>query len=594
MKRTHHCGELSKAHIGQSVSLIGWVDSIRDHGGILFVDLRDREGLTQVVFDPSNTELSKRMEGVREESVIEIEGSVNERLGGTANPNLPTGEIEISASRVVVHNIAEVLPFPLEEQKAARVGEELRMQYRFLDLRRPSMLGNLRMRHTATRSVRNYLNDKGFIDVELPTLFKTTPEGAREFLVPSRLTPGSCYALTQSPQQYKQMLMVAGIERYYSVARCYRDEDLRADRQPEFTQIDLEMSFIDREDVYELIEGLFQKLWKDALGVKLPAQFPRMSYHEAMNRFGTDRPDTRYDLELKDFSETFKASDFKVFAGTVASGGVVKAFNAKGLSDLTTGELKAFEETAKSMGAKGLAFIRAQNGEWKSPILKFLSDAEKAALKQELNIEDGDMVFFAAGDWAQSCKILGRIRIDSANLLHARGRLELPKDQYNFLWVVEFPLLEYDEEIGRFTSAHHPFTAPIPEDAHLLDEDPKKVRGQHYDLVLNGSELGGGSIRIHNPQIQDKVFKKILDLPDEVVQDRFGYMINAFKYGAPPHGGMAFGLDRICAMLSGAATIREVIAFPKNQKGQDLMCGAPSPASSEQFAEVFVKSTAEE
>lgn len=589
MKRTHTCGELQKEDVNKTVTLIGWVDSVRDHGGVLFADLRDREGVTQIVCDPQASNLSEQFHNLKAESVIEVVGKVMPRPDATVNETLKTGAIEVAAEKLVVHNVSLPVPFPLEDDKADKVNEELRLKYRYLDLRRPKSLKNLRLRHVAGKAIRDYLHDQAFTEVELPTLFKSTPEGAREFLVPSRTNPGHFYALAQSPQQYKQMLMVAGVERYYSMARCYRDEDLRADRQLEFTQVDLEMSFIDREDIYALIEGLLKKVWKEALNIDIPTPFLRMPYHEAMNRYGVDKPDTRFDLELKDLSEIFKSSEFKVFSGAIESGSVIKAFNAKGLADMTQGELKNLESIAKTLGAKGLAYIKCEGGEWKSPILKFLSEGEKTALQETLSIEEGDCVFFAASPWAQACAILGRIRLEAAQLLVKRGKLEIPADKYNFLWVIEFPLMVWDEEVEGYTSAHHPFTAPVPEDAHLLDSDPRQIRGQHYDIVLNGTELGGGSIRIHKPELQEKIFKDVLKIPADLVNDRFGYMLNAFKYGAPPHGGIALGFDRLVAILSGTTSIRDVIAFPKTQKGHDLMVMSPTTATAQQLKDLHIK-----
>jgi aspartyl-tRNA synthetase len=456
------------------------------------------------------------------------------------------------------------------------------------------MRRNLSVRHRATKAIRDYFDSQDFIEVETPALFKSTPEGAREYLVPSRIHAGHFYALSQSPQQFKQILMVAGVEKYFQIARCFRDEDLRADRQMEFTQVDVEASFVDREDIYALFEGMLRKVWKDVLGTDIPAPIPRMQYSDAMNRFGVDKPDLRFGFELKDFSETFRASTFKVFQATVASGGAVKAMNAKGLADLTQGELKALEETAKSLGAKGLAFIKAEGGEWKSPIVKFLSEAEKAALASTLGVEDGDMVFFAAAPWDKACAILGRIRLEVAALLQKRGKLTIRPDDWKFLWVVDFPLMSYDEEKKSYVATHHPFTAPVAEDAALIDSDPKAVRGQHYDIVLNGMELGGGSIRIHQPALQKKIFEDVLKIPADVVENRFGYMLRAFTYGAPPHGGIAFGLDRIVALLCGTTSIRDVIAFPKTQKGQDLMAGSPTPVTPKQLAELHIAVVAPE
>tara|TARA_R100000027_G_scaffold27984_1_gene20255 strand:- start:7804 stop:9603 length:1800 start_codon:yes stop_codon:yes gene_type:complete len=588
-KRTHNCGELRKEAAGSKVVLTGWIDSVRDHGGVLFVDLRDREGVTQVVVHPGNQTIDEAMAHFKPESVLEVEGEVVLREPSTINSRMQTGEIEVQAGAVELLNHSKTPPFPMDDEKADKVNEDLRLRYRYMDLRRPRNLDVLRLRHRTAQAVRRYLDESGFLEVETPSLFKSTPEGAREFLVPSRLNPNEYYALVQSPQQYKQMLMVAGVERYFQIARCFRDEDLRADRQPEFTQIDLEMSFIDREDMYALVEGLMKRVWKDAVGADIQTPFPRLSYNEVMNRFGSDKPDTRFAMEINDFSETFAKSGFKVFAGAVSSGGVVKAINAKGLADLTQGELKGLEEGAKSLGAKGLAFIKAEAGQWKSPILKFLSDEEQQALKEQLEVEDGDVVFFAAGEWESACTILGRVRLDAAKLLEKRGKITRDPKDYKFLWVIEFPLMLFDEEAGRFAAAHHPFTSPVPEDMDLLDSDPKAVRGQHYDLVLNGVELGGGSIRIHQPDLQQKVFEDVLSLPKDVVQERFGYMLEAFSYGAPPHGGIAFGLDRLVAILANRPSIRDVIAFPKTQKGQDLMAGSPSPAGDKQLRDLFIR-----
>lgn len=431
MKRTNTCNELTSADKGKSVTLIGWVQSVRDHGGIIFVDLRDREGITQVVFHP-DCPVYRDAQKLKDESVIQIFGKVAMRENDTVNPSLKTGEIEVVADNMIIHNVCETLPFPLDNERADKVNEDLRLQYRYLDLRRPRNLNLLRMRHKAAKALREYLDSNGFTEVETPILFKSTPEGAREFLVPSRLNPGQFYALNQSPQQYKQMLMVSGIERYYQMAKCFRDEDLRADRQPEFTQVDIEMSFIDREDMYSLIENMLKKVWKDVLGIDIPTPFKRMPYSEAMNRYGVDKPDTRFEMELTDFTDTFKQSQFKVFSSVANGGGSIKAINAKGLADITQGELKNLEDVAKTLGAKGLAFIKAENGAWKSPILKFLSEAEQAELKQKLNIEDGDIVFFAACEWERACSILGRIRLECAKLLQARGKLSIPHRPIQF------------------------------------------------------------------------------------------------------------------------------------------------------------------
>ena len=593
MKRTHHCAQLTKAGVGSFVWLSGWVDSIRDHGGIIFVDLRDRKGVTQVKFDPRESpELSSRAAHLKPESVISISGKVVPRPEGTVNASLPTGEVEVDAATLEVLNASETPPFPLDDAGGDKVNEDLRLTYRYLDLRRPKMRRMLAVRHRATKSIRDYFDSQDFIEVETPVLFKSTPEGAREYLVPSRIHAGQFYALSQSPQQFKQILMVAGVEKYFQIARCFRDEDLRADRQMEFTQVDVEASFVDREDIYALFEGMLKKLWKDVLGTDIPTPFPRMPYVEAMNRFGVDKPDMRFGFELMDFSEAFRASSFKVFQSAVASGGAVKALNAKGLADLTQGELKALEEVAKSVGARGLAFIKVEAGEWKSPIVKFFSDAEKAALTASLGIAEGDMIFFAAAPWEKACAILGRIRLEAAALLQKRGKLETRADDWKFLWVVDFPLMSFDEQEKRYVATHHPFTAPVPEDAGLLDSNPRAVRGQHYDVVLNGTELGGGSIRIHQPALQKKVFEDVLKIPPEMVESRFGYLLRAFAYGAPPHGGIAFGLDRLVALLCGTTSIRDVIAFPKTQKGQDLMAGSPTPVTPRQLKELHIAAVA--
>ena len=590
MKRTHHCAQLTSADLGASVSLLGWVDSVRDHGGIIFIDLRDRKGITQVKFDPQdNANLGAQAAHLKPESVIEVAGKVVPRPEGTVNSSLPTGEVEVNATELTIHNVSDTPPFPLDDAGGDKVNEDLRLTYRYLDLRRPKMRKNLQVRHRVAKSIRDYFDAQEFIEVETPALFKSTPEGARDYLVPSRIHAGQFYALSQSPQQFKQILMVAGVEKYFQIARCFRDEDLRADRQMEFTQVDVEASFIDREGIHALFEGMLKKVWKDVLDHDLPTPFPRLAYKDAMNRYGVDKPDVRFGLELQDFTELFKTSSFKVFAATATGGGAVKALNAKGLADLTQGEIKSLEEVAKSLGAKGLAFIKVEGGEWKSPIVKFFSDAEKAELTARLGLAEGDMIFFAAAPWEQACAILGRIRLEAAQLLVKRGKLTLRPDDWKFLWVVDFPLMSYDAERGGFAATHHPFTAPVPEDVALLDSDPKAVRGQHYDVVLNGMELGGGSIRIHQPALQKKVFEDVLKIPADVVESRFGYMLKAFTYGAPPHGGIAFGLDRMAALLCGTTSIRDVIAFPKTQKGQCLMTQSPTPVTEKQLKELHIQ-----
>jgi aspartyl-tRNA synthetase len=589
MKRTHHCNELRPAHIGQIVTLMGWVHSRRDLGGLIFIDVRDREGRTQTVFDPSDLpkELFERAASLRSECVIRVTGKVRQRPAGTNNQKIPTGEVEVMASELEVLNVADVLPFPVDDPEvAAKVNEELRLKYRFLDLRRPEMARNLRLRSKVATAMRNYMDEQGFLEVETPILFKSTPEGAREFLVPNRREPGTFYALPQSPQQFKQILMVGGVERYYQLARCFRDEDQRADRQLEFTQIDIEMSFIEREDIYALIEGLLKRIWKTALNIDVPTPFKRLAFQDAINRYGIDKPDTRFGMELVDFTEEFRGSTFKVFSGTVANHGVVKALNAKGMAGATQGQVDTMTETAKSFGAKGLAYIKVEGGEWKSPIVKFFSEPEKAALSKKLGIEEGDLILFAADQWLNACEILGKIRLYCADILKAQGKLSVPADRFDFMWVIDFPLLSFDKEQNRWYSSHHPFTAPVADDIPMLKSDPKKVRGQHYDIVVNGVELGGGSIRIHQPDVQKTVFEEVLQIPPDETKLRFGYMLDAFRYGAPPHGGIALGFDRLIAILCGTPSIRDVIAFPKTAKGTDLMTEAPAPVSPRQLRDL--------
>ena len=592
MKRTHHCNELRPAHVGQTVTLCGWVHSRRDLGGLIFIDIRDREGRTQTVFDPSDLpkEIFERAASLRSECVVAITGKVRQRPAGTNNVKIATGEVEVAVSALEVLNMADVLPFPVDDPElASKVNEELRLQYRYLDLRRPEMARNIRLRSKVATATRVFMEEQGFLEVETPILFKSTPEGAREFLVPNRREPGTFYALPQSPQQFKQILMVGGVERYYQLARCFRDEDQRADRQLEFTQIDIEMSFIEREDIYTLIEGLLRRVWKVALGKDIVTPFPRITFEEALNRYGADKPDTRFGMELADFTEEFCNSGFKVFSGAVAAGGVVKALNAKGLAGATQGQIETMTEYARSFGAKGLAYIKVENGEWKSPIVKFFSDAERSALTKKLGVEEGDLILFAADQWLTACEILGKIRLYCADVLKGHGKVTVDPNRFDFLWVVDFPLLSFDKEQNRWYSSHHPFTAPVAEDIPFLTSDPKKVRGQHYDIVVNGWELGGGSIRIHQPDVQKTVFEQVLQIPPEETRLRFGYLLEAFRYGAPPHGGIALGFDRLIAILCGTTSIRDVIAFPKTAKGVDLMTDAPAPVTARQLKELYIE-----
>lgn len=587
MRRSHSCGALRAGDAGKEVRLAGWVSGRRDHGGVIFIDLRDREGITQVVFNPAlQPKVAETAHTLRSEFVVAVTGKVTPRPEGTKNPALGTGEIEVTATGLTILNPSETPPFPLDEEG---VNEDLRLRYRYLDLRRPAMAEALRARHRAALAIRRYLDQQGFLEIETPVLFKSTPEGAREYLVPSRLNPGKFYALPQSPQQFKQLLMVAGAEKYFQIARCFRDEDLRADRQPEFTQIDLEMSFITREDIYAVIEGLVRTVWKEVRGVEVKAPFPRVTFADAMNQYGTDKPDRRYGLTLADFTETFRSSAFKVFQGAVAAGGVVKAFNAKGLAEITTGQIEELTNLAKAHGAKGLAWIKVEGGEWKSPIVKFFSEAEKKAITDKLSIAEGDLILFGADQWTAACEVLGLVRTRCAEYLEKLGKLKRDPGVLDFHWVVDFPLLRRDPEHPNLVASHHPFTAPVEEDVDLLGREPQKVRGQHYDLVLNGVELGGGSIRIHQGEVQDKLFREILKLPGDVVTSRFGYMVEALKFGAPPHGGIALGFDRLMALLLGHDSIRDVIAFPKNARGQDVMSGAPAEATPKQLREVHIK-----
>lgn len=592
MKRTHHCGQLRAEHAGQEVCLTGWVSVLRDHGGLKFMDLRDREGVTQVVFHPDyNPASAKAARALGAEFVVAVRGRVQRRPQGTENPKLPTGEIEVLAHGLEILNESETPPFPLDEA-GAEVNEDLRLTYRYLDLRRRPMQKNLRLRHRAMKILRDYFEQEGFVEVETPILFKSTPEGAREYLVPSRVNAGKFYALAQSPQQYKQLLIVAGLEKYFQLARCFRDEDLRADRQPEFTQIDLEMAFVEREDVYALIEGMFQRLWKGILDVDLALPFPRLKFSEAMDRFGVDKPDTRLGMELTDLTAEFRKSQLKIFRAAVESGGVVKALNAKHMADATQGQMDALTELAKSFGAKGLAWIKMEGGEEKSPIVKFLSDAEKSALREKLRMEEGDLVLFAADEWRTASEVLGRLRLHVAELLACQGKLKIPAT-WNFVWVDDFPLITYDPEQQRHVSSHHPFTAPLPEDEALLESDPARVRGQHYDIVLNGVELGGGSIRIHKAELQRKIFEQVLKIPRPTAEQRFGHLLQALRFGAPPHGGIALGFDRIVAMLCGTPSIRDVIAFPKTARAVELMTGAPGEVDPRQLRELKIQSLAE-
>ena len=585
--RTHHCNELRDSHIDQTVTLIGWVNSARDHGGVIFIDLRDREGLTQCVFHPEeNPQVSALSHTLREEDVVQVTGKVSKRLEGSQNDKIGTGSIEIVAQELKIVNKADVLPFQLDKDLS---NEDLRMKYRYLDLRRPRMSKNIRQRSVITSAARRYLDDAGFYEIETPILSNPTPEGARDFLVPSRLNPGRFYALPQAPQQYKQLLMVAGMEKYFQIARCFRDEDLRADRQPEFTQIDIEASFVTQDDIIQLVEGLLGSMFKAGLGIEVPASFPRMTYKDAMDVYGSDKPDTRYGMEITDLGDVFASTEFKIFRSILDGSGVVRAINAKGFATITTGQMNRLNEIAVQAGlpVKNLAFIKLENGEYKSPLWKIFTDVEKAAVVSKLDLADGDIVFFAAGSRESVSTILGRVRCEAADMM------ELNKDstKFNFLWVVDFPLLAHDEETGHWAAVHHPFTRPHPEDIALLEAgDFANVRAVAYDVVLNGYELGGGSIRIHEKDLQAQMFSVLGVGPDEQ-QIKFGHILDAFRFGAPPHGGLALGLDRIAMLVAGEESIREVIAFPKNNKGADLMAHSPCQIEHKLLREVYVQST---
>ena len=585
------CAEINEEDIGKKITLSGWVHRRRDHGGLIFIDLRDRSGIIQVVF---SSEVSQRAHalahGLRSEFVVTVKGEVRKRPPGTENPKISTGNIELYAEELNVLNESEPLPFQLEE--ASETAEALRLKYRFLDLRRPDLQKNIILRHRVSKTIRDYLDREGFLEIETPMLTKSTPEGARDFLVPSRLNPGNFYALPQSPQLFKQILMISGFERYFQIVRCFRDEDLRADRQPEFTQVDLEASFVETEDILNLIEGLLKEVFLKTLDVEISTPFPRISFKEAIEKYGSDKPDTRFGLELVDMADLAQKGQFKVFLDVINSGGRIKAINGKGMAGLSRKEIDMLTEEVKAFGAKGLAWIKVKDG-FESPIAKFFPEDILRQMARRLGAEEGDMMLFVADKEEIVHSVLGRLRLELAR------RLNLIKDGFNLIWIVDFPLLEWNTDEKRFQAMHHPFTSPVNEDLEKLfsvkEEDlrnPKSVlstiRAKAYDIVINGYEVGGGSIRIHRPDVQEQMFR-ILGIPEREAKLKFGFLIDALKFGAPPHGGIALGLDRLVMIMAGANTIRDVIAFPKTQKGVCLLSGAPSPVEPKQLKELHIK-----
>ncbi len=581
--RTHNCGELRENNIGNKVVLNGWVAVRRDLGGVIFIDLRDRFGVTQVVFDHTyNSEAHNHGKGLRSEYVISVEGTVRKRPEGTENPALPTGFIDVMVEKLVILNRAKTPPFPIEDD--IDVDEELRLKYRYLDLRRPAMQRNLLLRHKMYQVTRKFFDANGFVEVETPVLMKSTPEGARDFLVPSRLHKGKFYALPQSPQQYKQILMVAGYDRYFQIVKCFRDEDLRADRQLEFTQIDVEMSFINQEFVFSMFENLMKILYKDVWGRELETPIPRLTYEEAMVKYGSDKPDLRFGLEMKTLNGVFAGTEFRVFKDTIDSKGIITGLVAPGCGDYTRNQLDVLTDFIKKQGAGGLIWIRVKEDGLESPTMKFFTDAEKEAMVRELGAKPGDLILILSGKKYKTLGLMGNLRLEMSRRLNLVTENSEPK----LLWVKDFPLFEWDDETQRYYAMHHPFTSPNMEDLELMDTDPSAVRAQAYDLVLNGNEIAGGSIRIHDSELQAKMFKT-LGFTEEDAKEKFGFLMGAFQYGAPPHGGIAFGFDRLCMIFCGEKSIREVIAFPKTANAISLMDDSPSLAAEDQLKELHLK-----
>jgi len=582
-KRTHTCGELRETHIGQTVTLNGWVDSRRDLGGVIFIDLRDRYGITQIVFEPSyNAIAHEEAKDLRSEWVISVSGKVRRRPDGTENPNLETGLIDVMIDEVTILNKAQVPPFPIEDE--IDTNEEIRLRYRYLDLRRKRMQRNLILRHKMYQITRKYFDENNFLEIETPFLMKSTPEGARDFLVPSRLHKGHFYALPQSPQTYKQILMVAGFDRYFQIVKCFRDEDLRADRQYEFTQIDVEMSFVDEEDVFQVVEGLMIRLYKEALNIDLETPFLRLKFNEAMELYGTDKPDLRFDLKLINLNSVFEKSEFRLFADAVKKGGIVSGLNAKGCGNYTRNQLDVLTDFVKKLGSGGLIWIKVTENGLESPTLKFFSEPEQKHLIDKMNAQTGDLILIQAGEWKKALAIMGALRLEMAR------RMDLIKEnsEPKILWITDFPLFEYSEEEKRLVAVHHPFTSPKDEDVDLMLTEPLKVKAKAYDLVLNGNEIAGGSIRINTPEIQSRMFEA-LGISKEEAEEKFGFLLKAFKYGAPPHGGIAFGFDRMVMLFAGEKSIRDVIAFPKTSNGISLMDNSPSPVRPEQLKELHIR-----
>jgi aspartyl-tRNA synthetase len=581
--RTHTCGELSESKIGENVILNGWVDTRRDLGGLIFIDLRDRYGITQVVFEPGfNKEAHENASLLRSEYVISIEGKVRKRPEGTENPALKTGQIDVMVNKLILLNESKTPPFPIKDE--IDTSEDVRLKYRYIDLRRPTLQRNLFMRHKMYQLIRKYFDANNFIEVETPVLMKSTPEGARDYLVPSRLHKGKFYALPQSPQQYKQLLMVSGLDRYFQIVKCFRDEDLRADRQPEFTQIDIEMSFIDQENIFEMVEGLMKILYKDITNRDLRLPLPRLTFDEALERFGSDKPDLRFGLEMLNLNHVFFNTSFKVFQDHIKNKGIITGMLAPGCGEYTRNQLDLLTDFVKKLGAGGLIWMRVKNDELEAPIAKFLTDDEKNNLIQSLKAKPGDLIFILTGPRIKILSIMGSLRLEMARRLNLISQDSEPK----LLWITDFPLFEWDETSKRYYAMHHPFTSPNLDDIDLMGSDPAKVRARAYDLVLNGTEIGGGSIRIHSADLQSKMFKS-LGISDEEAENRFGFLMNAFKYGAPPHGGFAFGFDRMAMIFAGESSIREVIAFPKTASAISLMDDAPSTVSDDQLKELHIK-----